>query len=151
MTTSSTPPTSPTPTTPSTSSNASDTPTRRGWGHGLVMFAGILMVVVGILEFLRGLTALFENTLFVNTPKYVFAFDVTTWGWLHLIWGVVLAAVGGAILAGRLIGRIVGLSIVTIALVLNFVSLPVYPLWSIILIALCVFIMWALCAEDEID
>ena len=104
------------------------------------------MVVVGILEFLRGLTALFENTLFVNTPKYVFAFDVTTWGWLHLIWGVVLAAVGGAILAGRLIGRIVGLSIVTIALVL-----PVYPLWSIILIALCVFIMWALCAEDEID
>ena len=151
MTTSSTPPTSPTPTTPSTSSNASDTPTRRGWGHGLVMFAGILMVVVGILEFLRGLTALFENTLFVNTPKYVFAFDVTTWGWLHLIWGVILAAVGGAILAGRLIGRIVGLSIVTIALVLNFVSLPVYPLWSIILIALCVFIMWALCAEDAVD
>src|SRR3546814_4971144 len=89
-----------------------------------------------LLEFLRGLTALFENTLFVNTPKYVFAFDVTTWGWLHLIWGVVLAAVGGAILAGRLIGRIVGLSIVTIALVLNFVSLPVYPLWLIILIAL---------------
>ena len=133
-----------------TSSTSSTTPTRRGWGHGLVMFAGIMMVVVGILEFLRGLTALFENTLFVNTPKYVFAFDVTTWGWLHLIWGVVLAAVGGAILAGRLIGRIVGLSIVTIALVLNFVSLPTYPLWSIVLIALCVFIMWALCAEDEI-
>ncbi|WP_331926937.1 DUF7144 family membrane protein [Intrasporangium sp.] len=117
----------------------------------MVVFAGMLMVVVGLLEFLRGLTALFENTLFVNTPKYVFAFDVTTWGWLHLIWGVVLAAVGGAILAGRLIGRIVGLSIVTIALVLNFVSLPTYPLWSIVLIALCVFIMWALCAEDEID
>ena len=72
-------------------------------------------------------------------------------GWLHLIWGVVLGAVGGAILAGMLFGRIVGLSIVTIAMVLNFVSLPIYPLWSIVMIALCIFIMWPLCAEDSVD
>jgi hypothetical protein len=134
-----------------TSSTSSTTPTRRGWGHGVVLFAGTLMLALGILEFLRGLTALFENTLFVNTPSYIFALDVTTWGWLHLIWGVVLGAVGGAILAGMLVGRIVGLSIVTIAMVLNFVSLPIYPLWSIVMIALCVFIMWALCAEDSVD
>ncbi|HKX66127.1 MAG TPA: hypothetical protein VJN29_02795 [Intrasporangium sp.] len=140
--------TSSTSSTPSTSAN---TETRRGWGHGVVLFAGTLMLVLGILEFLRGLTALFENTLFVNTPDYIFALDVTTWGWLHLIWGVVLAAVGGAILAGRLVGRIVGLSIVTIAMVLNFVSLPIYPLWSVVMIALCIFIMWALCAEDSVD
>ena len=63
----------------------------------------------------------------------------------------VLAAVGGAILAGKLVGRIVGLSIVTIAMVMNFVSLPIYPLWSIVMIALCIFIMWALCAEDSVD
>ena len=135
-------------TTPSTSST---TPTRRGWGHGMVMFAGTLMLVLGILEVLRGLTALFENTLFVGTPNYIFAFDVTTWGWLHLIWGIVLGLVGAAIITGRLIGRIVGLAIVTIALVLNFVSLPTYPLWSVIMIALCVLIMWALCAEDAVD
>jgi len=134
-----------------TSSTSSNTETRRGWGHGVVLFAGTLMLVLGILEFLRGLTALFENTLFVNTPDYIFAFDVTTWGWLHLIWGVVLAAVGGAILSGRLVGRIVGLSIVTIAMVLNFTSLPIYPLWSIVMIALCILIMWALCAEDSVD
>ena len=138
-------------TTSSTSSTSSNTETRRGWGHGVVLFAGTLMLVLGILEFIRGLTALFENTLFVNTPEYIFALDVTTWGWLHLIWGVVLAAVGGAILAGRLVGRIVGLSIVTIAMVLNFVSLPIYPLWSVVMIALCIFIMWALCAEDSVD
>ena len=70
---------------------------------------GTLLLISGVLEFLRGLSALFDNTLYVNTPKYILAFDTTAWGWIHLVWGVVLVVVGGLILAERPIGRILAL------------------------------------------
>jgi len=132
-------------------STPATTSTRRGWEYGLVMFAGAFMLISGLLQFIRGLVALFENTVYVNTPKYAFSFDVTTWGWLHLVWGLVLVAVGAAILAGRMIGRIAGLSIITLAIILNFASMPYYPLWSITLLVLNAFVIWALCAVDAVD
>ena len=127
------------------------TPTSSGWKSGMVLFAAIFMLVSGILEFLRGLTALFENTLFLRTPKYLFAFDVTAWGWIHLLWGVVLAVAGGLILANKAIGRVLGLAIVTVAVVLNFLSLPYYPFWSLVLLVLNGFIIWALCTAPTTD
>ncbi len=121
------------------------TPQPAGWRYGTMLFAGMAMLISGILGFIRGLTALFDNTLFVSTPRYVFAFDVTTWGWIHLVWGVALAVVGGLILAGRPIGRVLGLAPVTIAIVMNFASMPLYPFWSVSLLILNAFVIWALC------
>ncbi|WP_256792170.1 hypothetical protein [Terrabacter sp. Ter38] len=127
-------------------------PTRpHGWRYGTVLFAGTVLLIVGILEFLRGLSALFDNTLYVNTPRYIFAFDVTAWGWIHLVWGIVLVVIGGLILAERPIGRILGLVPVSISMVLNFASLPVYPLWSIVLLTLDALVIWALCTAGFAD
>ena len=125
------------------------TPTRpHGWKYGTVLFVGTLLLISGVLEFLRGLSALFDNTLYVNTPKYILAFDTTAWGWIHLVWGVVLVVIGGLILAERPIGRILALVPVALAMVLNFASLPLYPFWSIVLLALNGLIIWALCTAE---
>lgn len=116
-----------------------------------MFLAGTLMAVSGIFQALRGLIALFNNTLYVNTPKYIFEFNVTAWGWLHLIWGVVLVVVGVLVIRNRLIGRVMGIAIVTIAAVLSFMSLPLYPVLSLLLIVLNVFTIMALCTADGGD
>jgi hypothetical protein len=136
-------------TSTSTSRSSLATPGQpSGLAYGTVLAAGIVMLIGGILEFFRGLTALFTNTLYVSTPKYILEFNVTSWGWVHLIWGLVLVAAGGLIVAGRRLGRILALVPASIAVILNFVSMPWYPLWSMVLLAINVFVIWALCTAE---
>jgi hypothetical protein len=70
------------------------------WAAGAILFAGIMMIVVGIWEALEGLIAIFENEFYVATRRYLFQFDVTAWGWIHVILGLVLAFAGYGLLAG---------------------------------------------------
>lgn len=135
--------------TSTSTSHVTRSPQPLGWAYGTVLAAGTVMLIGGILEFLRGLTALFTNTLYVSTPKYVFELNVTTWGWVHLIWGIVLVAAGGLILSGRTLGRILGLVPASVAVILNFMSMPLYPLWSTVLLAINVFVIWALCTAES--
>lgn len=109
-------------------------------------FAGVLLVIVGILDVLRGIMAIAQDDIFVLTPSYVFRFDVTGWGWIHLILGVVAILVGLGLLKGALWARIAGIAIAGLLVIVNFLSLPYYPVWSVVAIALYVFIIWALCA-----
>src|SRR3954452_18745657 len=75
--------------------------TENAWADGIAIFAGAALLVVGIFQFLEGVAAAAKDDVFVNTPNYVFSFDLTTWGWLHIVFGLVIALVGGAILAGQ--------------------------------------------------
>ena len=127
------------------------TPQPRGWRYGTVLFAGMFLLISGVLGALRGLATLFNNTLYVSTPKYIFAFNVTTWGWIHLVWGVVLVVIGGLILAERPIGRILALVPVTIAILINFASMPLYPFWSVALLVFNAIVIWALCTAEFRD
>lgn len=120
----------------------------RRWTYGMSFFAGILMTTLGVLESIRGLAGLFTNDIFVTTPSYVFAFDTTAWGWIHLVFGLALLITGLLIVAGKLAGRVLGIIIVGISAILNFASLPYYPIWSVVLIALDVIIIWALAADS---
>ena len=116
-----------------------------------MLFAGMFLLISGVLGALRGLATLFNNTLYVSTPKYIFAFNVTTWGWIHLVWGVVLVVIGGLILAERPIGRILALVPVTIAILINFASMPLYPFWSVALLVFNAIVIWALCTAEFRD
>ena len=78
------------------------------WVIGLTLFAGIMMAITGLLHAMEGLVALFRNEIYVVGPRYIFAFDLTTWGWVHLIIGIGVAAAGFALMSGRLFGRVVG-------------------------------------------
>jgi hypothetical protein len=115
------------------------------WRSGLVVFAGTIMIVAGVFQALAGLVALFNNEVYVIGLNYVFSFDVTTWGWIHLIIGIVVAVAGAAVLTGQLWGRVIGVGVAAVSMLTNFMFIPYYPVWSLLIIALDVFVIWALC------
>ncbi len=114
------------------------------FASGLTVFAGALMIVDGILGVLTGIAALLNDKLYVSTPGYIYAYDLTTWGWVHLLLGVLVGLAGLAVLRGQLWGRITGMVLAALSVIANFMFMPHYPLWSILVIALDVAILWAL-------
>jgi hypothetical protein len=117
---------------------------RSPWVTGFAVFAGSMMLVIGIFQIVVGLTALFERTFYVLADNYIFGFNVNTWGWIHLALGVLVAIGGGAVLAGQLWGRVLGIVLASLSAVANFLFLPYYPLWSMLIIAADVAVIWAL-------
>lgn len=116
---------------------------------GLVVFAGTLMVVVGVFHALVGIAALVDDKIYVTTPNYIYSADIAMWGWLHLLLGILVAVVGIAVLQGQAWGRVVGIGLAALSLVANFLFIPYHLLWSVLIIALEVAIIWALAAYRE--
>jgi cell division protein FtsW (lipid II flippase) len=75
------------------------------------LFAAMLMIMAGAFQAFAGLVAIFENEFYVATRNYLFQFDATTWGWIHLLVGLIVVMAGFAILAGRTWGRLVGITL----------------------------------------
>jgi vacuolar-type H+-ATPase subunit I/STV1 len=111
---------------------------------GLVVFAGTLMVVVGVFHALVGIAALVDDKIYVTTPNHVYTADIGMWGWLHLLLGILVAVVGVAVLQRRAWGRFVGIGLAALGLVSNLLFIPYHPVWSVLIIALEVAIIWAL-------
>ncbi|WP_433613988.1 DUF7144 family membrane protein [Dactylosporangium sp. CA-139114] len=114
------------------------------WVTGFAVFGGSMMLVVGIFQIIVGLTAIFERTFYILADSYLFGFNIVAWGWVHLALGVIVALGGGAVLAGRFWGRVLGIVLASLSAVANFVFLPYYPLWSMLIIAADVAVIWAL-------
>ena len=108
------------------------------------MFAGVIMIMVGVFQAIQGLVALFNDTFYVAGQKWVFSFDVTTWGWIHLLAGALLVVAGFFLFQGAVWARVIGVGVAILSAVLNFMWLPYYPVWSMLIIALDVFVIWAL-------
>ena len=115
-----------------------------GWAVGLAAFAGAIMVLIGIFQAFAGLAAIFEDEFFVVAPNYIYDIDVTTWGWIHLILGAIVGLAGISIYSGATWARSVGVLLAILAAVANFFFIPYYPVWSVLIIALCVAVIWAL-------
>jgi len=116
---------------------------------GLTVFAGVMMIMLGVFQAIQGVVALFNDTFYVAGQKWVFQFDITTWGWIHLIVGALVAVAGFFLFQGAVWARAVGIGIAAISAVLNFMWLPYYPLWAILIIALDVFVIWALAVHGR--
>ncbi len=115
------------------------------------VFAAVTLLVVGIFQFLQGLVAVIDGrTFLVATPRYFLAFNETTWGWIHLLLGVVVALAGFFILRGNVAARAVGIALAGLQAVVNFVWLPWYPIWAILIIAVDILVIWAL-ATTRLD
>jgi hypothetical protein len=118
---------------------------------GASLFAAIVLVMVGVLQVLQGLVTLVDGTDFlVRTPHYVFELNATTWGWIHVVIGVVMAVAGCFIFVGNAVARGAGIGIAAISAIVNFLWLPYYPLWSVLIIAIDVVVIWGL-ATVRID
>ena len=111
---------------------------------GLTVFAGVLMIMIGAFHALQGLVALANDTFYVVGQEWVFSFDVTVWGWIHLLAGIVVAVAGYFVFQGAVWARTVGVAVAAVSALVNFVWLPYYPVWGLLIIALDVFVIWAL-------
>jgi len=129
------------------SSQAHDGSTRSRFAAGVAQFAGVMLSIVGVLEILQGIAAIANDTVFVRGLSYTYEFDVTAWGWIHVVVGVLAVAVGIAIVAGQTVGYLGGVAVGFLAAVANFAFMPYYPVWSLVLIAFNVLVIWALCIQ----
>jgi hypothetical protein len=118
-----------------------------GWAVGLIMFAAIMMIMVGVFQALQGLIAVFQNEFYVATRNYLFQFDATTWGWIHLLIGLVVAFAGYALLSGRTWARAAAIILAMLSAISNFLFIPYYPFWSLLIITLDIFVIWAIAAH----
>jgi hypothetical protein len=122
---------------------------KSGFAVGVAYFAATLMMFVGALDALQGLAAIIKKHYFVVGSDYVYKFNVATWGWINLILGLVIGIAGVFLLRGALWARIVGVIGAVLVGVTNFMWLPYYPVWSVVIIAVCVLIIWALTAHGR--
>jgi hypothetical protein len=115
-----------------------------GAAIGLTILAAVFMMVTGVIGFFEGLAALIRGSFFVTLPNYAFSLSATGWGVVHLVLGALLFIAGAALLADQTWARITGVILAAFMMVANFVYLPYYPVWAIVLIALNAFVIWAL-------
>lgn len=115
-----------------------------GWATGFAAFAGVVMMIVGFFHAITGLAGIFDNDFYVVTQNYAFDVNVTTWGWIQLVLGVVVLFAGWGILSGATWARVVGMIVATVSAVANFFFIPYYPVWAVLVIALDIAIIWAL-------
>jgi hypothetical protein len=111
---------------------------------GFAMFAGVLMIVTGLWSVLAGIAAILNDEVYVTTPQYLYSFDLTGWGWIHLILGVLVAVAGVGVVQGMTWAVAVGITLASLSALVNFAFIPYYPIWSILVIALDVVVIWAL-------
>ncbi len=122
----------------------SDAPAVSGWAIGGITFAGVVMILVGSFQALTGLAAIFNDEFFVVTRNYTFDLDVTAWGWIHLLIGILLFVAGFALFAGKTWAAVTAVLLAMISAVSNFFFIPYYPWWSLLVIALDIWVIWAL-------
>jgi hypothetical protein len=118
-----------------------------GWAVGFILFAAIMMIMSGIFQAFAGLVAIFENEFYVATRNYLFQFDATTWGWIHLIGGIIVALAGWGLLSGQTWARTVAIIVAVLSAIANFAFIPYYPFWSLLIITLDIFVIWAVAAH----
>ena len=124
--------------------NASNT-----WSTGVILFTAVFMFVGGSFQAIQGLAAILDDEFFIALDNYAYDIDVTTWGWVHLICGSVVAVTGLTLLTGSITARLVAMFIVVVSAMINFVYIPYQPVWSIVLLAIDGVILWALIAYEE--
>ena len=123
------------------------TSTGRTWAGGLTIFAAVVMLISGVLQAIEGIVALANSEFYVVGRSYTFQFDVTAWGWIHLLVGIGVALVGVFVFLGRTWARWIGLVVVGVSMIANFAWVPYYPVWGIIVLALDGAVIWALSVD----
>jgi hypothetical protein len=115
-----------------------------GWAVAGITFAATILLLVGIFEIIAGLAAIFDDDFFVVGQNYAFDLDTSAWGWIHLILGVLLVLAAWGLYAGQAWAAVTAIVLAVLSAVANFFFIPYYPFWSILEIALAVWVIWAL-------
>jgi len=114
-----------------------------GW-VGWIGFAGFMLIIGGIFSATYGLIAILNDTWAVWGNRGTVYLDLTQWGWVHLIVGGIVILAGIGVMSGNILARTIAVLVAGLSMVLNFVALPIYPVWSILMITVDVLVIWAL-------
>lgn len=118
-----------------------------GWAVGFIVMAAVLMITGGIFHFIEGLAAIINDDQFILGFNYAYDVSVSTWGWVHLVIGVVMALAGLALFSGAMWARMVAVLIAVLSAIVNFVFIPYYPIWSLVMLVICAGVIWAVIAH----
>lgn len=118
---------------------------RNAW-TGWIAFAGWLMVIIGSIDAVEGLIAIIRNHYYVVAPQQIIVFDIKTWGWITLLWGVLVALVGVGLLAASSWARWTAIVVASLSFIvqLSFIGSTTYVLWGLSVLALTVVVLYAL-------
>ena len=120
-----------------------------GW-VGWILFAAMMMVVVGLFQVVVGLTAVFDSGYYlVGQEGLVVEVDYTAWGWVHVALGAVAIAAAVGLLAGQMWARVVGIAMALVSSVVNLAFIPAYPVWSVMVITLDVLVIYAIAVHGR--
>ena len=115
-----------------------------GW-VGWIVFAAVFLIISGALGIIEGLAALLKDEdYFAVSENLLLTFNYTAWGWIHLIFGIILVLVGASLLKGAAWARVLGVIFVSLNLIAQFSFLPAYPVWATVAIAIDILILYAL-------
>ena len=120
-----------------------------GGAVGLTALAGILMFMLGGWWIIAGLVAIVNDDFYVVTQEWIFEFSTTSWGWIHLVLGIVVLFAGIGVFSAAVWARTVGVILAGISGLVAFAWLPYYPVWAILFVTLSVFVIWALTAHGR--
>lgn len=116
--------------------------TNDGW-MGWIGFAVMMLALVGIFHMIAGLVALFQEDVYTVTANAVWVFDYSQWGWIHIVGGLLAFLAAGSLAQGHMYGRFVAVLVAMASVVANMAFVPVYPIWSLMMATLGVFVIWA--------
>jgi hypothetical protein len=116
---------------------------------GITVTAAVILILAGVLHAMQGVVGLANNEFYVTTQNWIFKFDTTTWGWVHILVGLVAIGTGIGLFYGAVWARTLGVIVAAVSIFANFVWLPYYPVWAILIIAFDFFVIWALTAHGR--
>ena len=115
-----------------------------GWATSGLFFAGTILVLGGIFQAIDGIVAIANDYFFVKTQHYTFNLDVTAWGWIHLILGILMFVIGLGLFSQAAWAGVSAIVIAMLSAIANFFFIPHYPIWSLLVIGLDIWVIWAL-------
>jgi hypothetical protein len=110
-------------------------------------FAGVLLMIASFFDILQGASAVANDDLYAQGSEYLYKFDMTAWGWIHVVIGVLGVAVSIGILRRAGWGQVTGIIVAGLSMLTNFAFLPVYPVWGAFIIGFNALVIWALCVQ----
>jgi hypothetical protein len=121
--------------------------TKGAWVDITSTFAGVLLLIAGGFGVMQGVAAVADDDLYAQGSDYLYKFDMTAWGWVHIILGLMAVVVATGILMRRSWGLVTGMVVAGLSMLANFAFIPRYPFWAITLIGVNVLVLWALSNE----
>jgi uncharacterized membrane protein len=122
-----------------------------GWAVGGIAFAATVLTIIGVFQIISGLVAIFDDNFYVVTANYTFDLDTTVWGWIHLLLGILLVVTGFGLFSRSTWAGLTAIMLASLSAIVNFFFIPYYPFWSILVIALDIWVIWALTRPGAIE